>query len=111
MGWPIFTSVAGETVCIELTSVMLACHQSCVRLEAGETCLCCLCMCEATREHVAKRFALSKFYNRQMRETDLGPVVCDKEVATYMQHVLTIDIPIRATIEVERDRFGEFTCP
>ena len=42
-----------------------------------------------------------------MRETDLTPAVGNKEVATYLEHVLTIDIPVRATIAIERDRFSE----
>lgn len=43
-----------------------------------------------------------------MRETDLSPAVGDKEIATYLQHVLTIDISMRATVWSERDSFGEF---
>lgn len=42
-----------------------------------------------------------------MRETDFRPVVDDQEIATYLQHVLTIDIPVRAAVNFERDRFGE----
>lgn len=77
-------------------------------MEAAKTRLCCLCMCRAIREQVAKGFTLQKFENRQLREADLSPAVGDKEIATYLQHVLTVHIAIETTIRIERDRFSEF---
>ena len=43
-----------------------------------------------------------------MRESNFGPVVNDEKIATNLQHVLTINIPVRATVRFERDRFSEF---
>ena len=97
-----------EEARIPLSVVNLACHQPCVRLEAGKTCLCCLCLCKAIREHVAKGFTLLEFYKRQVRDTNLSPAVHDKEIATYSQHALTMDKPVRATVGFERDRFRKF---